>query len=328
MRSAGSLGPGESVMTIAPIVIERILQSLALGLLIGSVYGLLCLGLGLIFGVMRVVNFAQGEFMMLGMYGTMGIVLGISAYLDKSMAAYPAAIAAALAVGLFGGAVQRMLLAPLADDRVGPRSERQSAQLILTLGLSLVIQSIALVLMGSSAVAVRSPLSSKAWEIELVGGMSVFLNKARVVAAILAAAIALLAYIGLQRLPIGRQLRAAADDPDAATYCGVSVDRAHLLAFAVGTGLTALAGGLIATNYPFNPFVGLDFIVVMYAGVVLGGMGSIAGAFWGGMTIGLVQQTADLVLPTQLQNTAIFVVFLLVIILRPQGFFGRSVDRA
>ena len=315
-------------MTIAPIVIERILQSLALGLLIGSVYGLLCLGLGLIFGVMRVVNFAQGEFMMLGMYGTMGIALGISAYLDKSVAAYPAAIAAALAVGLFGGAVQRTLLAPLADDRVGPRSERQSAQLILTLGLSLVIQSIALVLMGSAAAAVRSPLSSRAWEIELVGGMSVFLNKARVVAAIIAVAVALLAYIGLQRLPIGRQLRAAADDPDAATYCGVSVDRAHLLAFAIGTGLTALAGGLIATNYPFNPFVGLDFIVVMYAGVVLGGMGSIAGAFWGGMTIGLVQQTADLVLPTQLQNTAIFVVFLLVIMLRPQGFFGRSVDRA
>ena len=100
------------------------------------------------------------------------------------------------------------------------------------------------------------------------------------------------------------------------------------LGMAAAVGLAALAGGLLATNYPFNPFVGLDFIVVMYAGVVLGGMGSIGGAFWGGMTIGIVQQTASLVLPTQLQNTAIFVIFLLVIMLIPQGFFGRSVDRA
>jgi branched-chain amino acid transport system permease protein len=311
-----------------PALVERILQSLALGLLIGSVYGLLCLGLGLIFGVMRVVNFAQGEFMMMGMYGTMAISLGLSSGLASRWAAYPAAVAAALAVAVVGAVVQRLLLAPVTTARTGAKSESQNAQLILTLGLSLVIQSVALMLMGSAAVGVRSTLSSQAWHIELFDGITVFLNKARVIAAIFAAVAAVLAYLGLQRLPIGMQLRAAADDPDAATYCGVSVRRAHLLAFAIGTGLTALAGGLLATNYPFNPFVGLDFIVVMYAGVVLGGMGSIAGAFWGGMTIGMVQQTADLVLPTQLQNTAIFVVFLLVIMLRPQGFFGRSVDRA
>ena len=78
-------------------------------------------------------------------------------------------------------------------------------------------------------------------------------------------------------------------------------------------------------NYPFHPFVGLDYVIIMYAGVVLGGMGSIIGAFWGGMTIGLVQQMSTLVLPTQLQNAAIFVVFLLIIFFRPQGFFGRMV---
>jgi branched-chain amino acid transport system permease protein len=88
-----------------------------------------------------------------------------------------------------------------------------------------------------------------------------------------------------------------------------------------------VAGGLLATNYPFHPFVGLEYVIVMYAGVVLGGMGSIIGAFWGGLTIGLVQQLSTLVLPTQLQNTAIFVVFLLIIFFRPQGFFGRSAER-
>jgi len=88
-----------------------------------------------------------------------------------------------------------------------------------------------------------------------------------------------------------------------------------------------VAGGLLATNNPFHPFVGLEYVIVMYAGVVLGGMGSIIGAFWGGMTIGLVQQMSTLILPTQLQNAAIFVVFLLIIFFRPQGFFGRMVER-
>ncbi len=101
---------------------------------------------------------------------------------------------------------------------------------------------------------------------------------------------------------------------------GIDVDRAHRIAFALGTGITAIAGGLLATNYPFHPFVGVEYVIVMYAGVVLGGMGSIIGAFWGGMTIGLVQQMSTLILPTQLQNAAIFVVFLLIIFFRPQGF--------
>ena len=84
----------------------------------------------------------------------------------------------------------------------------------------------------------------------------------------------------------------------------------------------------MATYYPFQPYVGLDFVIIMYAGVVLGGMGSIGGAFWGGLTIGLVQQLSTLVLPVQLQNTAIFVVFLLIMMLRPEGLFGRNVERA
>ena len=89
----------------------------------------------------------------------------------------------------------------------------------------------------------------------------------------------------------------------------------------------AVAGGLIASSQSFQPYIGFDFVIVMYAGVVLGGMGSILGAFWGGLTIGLVQQMSTLVLPYQLQNTAIFVVFLLIIFFRPQGMFGRVSER-
>ena len=115
-----------------------------------------------------------------------------------------------------------------------------------------------------------------------------------------------------------------------ATFTAQQAQQNHTLTFAElthGTGITAIAGGLLATNYPFHPFVGVEYVIVMYAGVVLGGMGSIIGAFWGGMTLGLGQQMSTLILPTQLQNAAIFVVFLLIIFFRPQGFFGRMVER-
>jgi branched-chain amino acid transport system permease protein len=108
---------------------------------------------------------------------------------------------------------------------------------------------------------------------------------------------------------------------------GIDVDWAHRIAFGIGIGITAVAGGLVATFNPFQPYVGLDYVIIMYAGVVLGGMGSILGAFWGGLTIGLVQQMSTLILPYQLQNTAIFVVFLIIIFFRPQGMFGRVWER-
>ena len=108
---------------------------------------------------------------------------------------------------------------------------------------------------------------------------------------------------------------------------GVDVDRCHRLAFGLGVGITAIAGGLIASSQSFQPYIGFDFVIVMYAGVVLGGLGSILGAFWGGLTIGIVQQMSTLVLPYQLQNTAIFVVFLLIVFFRPSGMFGRVAER-
>jgi branched-chain amino acid transport system permease protein len=135
-------------------------------------------------------------------------------------------------------------------------------------------------------------------------------------------------YSFISRSRTGKMLRAAADNAEAAIYMGIDVERAHRIAFALGCAVTALAGGLVATYYPFQPYVGLEFVIIMYTGVVLGGMGSIAGAFWGGLTIGLVQQLSTLFLPMQLQNAAIFAVFLLVVLVRPEGFFGRNVERA
>ncbi len=229
----------------------------------------------------------------------------------------------------FGYAVHLALISRVSGTRTSSlEGEGHYAQLILTLGIALILQNGGLIVFGSVLASIRTPLSSSAWELgPLFNDVSVFVNKARGIDAVVSLVTMLLLTLLITRSRLGKSLRAAADNPTAATYMGIDVDRAHRVAFALGTGITAIAGGLLATNYPFHPFVGVEYVIVMYAGVVLGGMGSIIGAFWGGMTIGLVQQMSTLILPTQLQNAAIFVVFLLIIFFRPQGFFGRMVER-
>jgi branched-chain amino acid transport system permease protein len=312
--------------------LENLLQALVAGILNGSLYGLMCVGLALIFGIMRVINFAQGEFLMLGMYATLYIVtgLGLSMVVGPYAGPFVGALLAGMLLFIGGYLLHRYLVSRVTGIRVvGAEGEGHYAQLILTLGVSLVLQNGGLIAFGSTPQSMRTPLSASAWEIGLPFSdyAAVFVNQARAVAALIsvAAAVVLFWFIGRSRL--GKALRAAADNPEAATYMGIDVDRAHRIAFGIGTGVTAVAGGLIATYYPFQPYVGLEFVIIMYAGVVLGGMGSILGAFWGGMTIGLVQQLSSLVLSFQLQNVAIFVVFLLIVLLRPQGLYGRSVER-
>jgi branched-chain amino acid transport system permease protein len=302
------------------------LQALAAGLMVGGIYGLLCVGLGIIFGVMRVVNFAHGEFMMLGMYIAFYLVtgFGVLAFLGPYVAPVAGALLAGPVVFVFGWLLHRYLIARVTGVRVlTAEAEGHYAQIILTLGVSLILQNGGLILFGSVPISIQTPLSRESWEIG-----PVFFNQARSVGFVIAVAIALALYFFLGRARLGKALRAAADNPVAAAYVGVDVDRSHRLAFGLGVGITAVAGGLMASTQSFQPYIGFDFVVVMFAGVILGGMGSILGAFWGGLVIGLVQQMSTLVLPYQLQNTAIFVVFLLIIFFWPRGMFGRSWERA
>ena len=223
----------------------------------------------------------------------------------------------------FGWLLHRYLISRVTGARVASaEGEGHYTQIIMTLGVALVLSNGGLILFGSMPLSVRTPLSSESWEIA-----DVFLNQAphrRLRPCRHRRARSLLF---LQRSILGKSLRAAADNPVAAAYVGVNVDRCHRVAFSLGVGITAIAGGLIASAQSFQPYIGFDFVIVMYAGVVLGGMGSILGAFWGGLTIGLVQQMSTLVLPYQLQNTAIFIVFLLIIFFEPQGMFGRVSER-
>lgn len=311
-------------------VLENVLQSVAAGLLTGAIYGLMCVGLALIFGVMRVINFAQGDFMMVGMYAAYYVfgLLGVQAVFGNLVGPYVAILVAAPLLYFLGWLVHALLISRVSGTRTAQlEGEGHYAQLILTLGIALILTNGAQMVFGSVMAALRTPLTTAAWQVPIGGDMGVFINKSRGIAAIASVIVMVLLSLMISRSRLGKSLRAAADNPVAATYMGIDVNQAHRVAFSLGVAITATAGGLLATNYPFHPFVGLEYVIVMYAGVVLGGMGSIVGAFWGGMTIGLVQQLSTLVLPTQLQNTAIFVVFLLIVFLRPQGFFGRSAER-
>lgn len=313
------------------VLVEQALQALTAGLLVGCVYGLLCVGLAFIFGIMRVINFAQGDFMMVGMYLAVAAAALMGGDLFGAATPFVAAVLAGPPLFVAGGLLHRLLISRTTGLRaVGLSAEGHQAQLILTLGLALVVQNGALILIGTAPRTILTPLSSSAWEIPLLYDdfSAVFVNHARAIAAALSVVTALALFRLINATRLGKSLRAAADNPEAATYMGIDVDRCHRIAFAIGTAVAGVAGGVVVSYYPAQPFVGVDFIIIMYAGVVLGGMGSIVGAFWGGMTIGLVQQLSTLVLPLQLQNAAIFAAFLAILLFRPQGLFGRNAERA
>ncbi|MCO5091013.1 branched-chain amino acid ABC transporter permease [Bosea sp. (in: a-proteobacteria)] len=312
--------------------LEAVLQLLVAGLTVGCIYGLMCVGLGLIFGVMRVINFAQGDFMMVGMYLAFLMVgAAVTLPVNPYLTAVLAAIAAGVILFFVSSGLHLMMIRAVSGQRVSDTDDGgHTRQLILTLGISLVLQNAALMVFGSTPKSIRTPFSTQAWEIGPLIGDDVFLffNKARVLSALAACVIALGLALFMGRSAIGRRLRAAADNPTASIYMGIDVDAAHRMAFGLGIALTAIAGALIAVSVPFQPYSGLEYVVLMYAGVVLGGMGSVAGAFWGGLIIGFVQQMSQLVMPVQLQATAVFTVFLLILLFRPQGLFGRNVERA
>jgi branched-chain amino acid transport system permease protein len=314
-------------------LVENFLQLLCAGLAMGAVYGLMCVGLSVIFGVMRVINFAQGEFMMLGMYAALYAFgfLGAHFALPDAVTPFVAALLAGPAIFVLGVVLHKLLVSRVTGlGGSALQGDGHYAQLILTLGISLILANGGLVVFGSTPVSISTPLSSSPWIVGPLFGddVTLFLNQAQTIAALVAVAVVVAFSSLMARSRLGRSLRAAADNPRAAIYVGIDVDRAYRLAFGFGVGITAIGGGLLASSYPFQPYIGIDYVIVMYAGVVLGGLGSLRGAFFGGLTIGLVQQLSALFLPNQLQNTAIFVVFLALVLLKPDGLFGRAARRA
>jgi branched-chain amino acid transport system permease protein len=292
------------------VAASELVQYVVTGLLVGGVYALMSIGLALIFGVMRVVNFAQGDFMMLGMYLTYyyAVTLGIDPLLGALLTIPP--------FFALGVVLHRAFLGRVTGR--GDPNREMDAQLILTLGMSLVITNATTMILSPTPRGIKTAYATQAFA---VGPL--LLNQARSYAFVMALLLAAAVFVFLTRTDLGKALRAAADDPEAASYQSINVRAMHGVAFGTGIALVAAAGGLLATYYPIEPSVAVNFIVLMFVAVVLGGLGSIPGAFVGGLVIGLVQSLTLLVLPFQLQNTGVFIAFLLVLYLRPQGLFGR-----
>jgi branched-chain amino acid transport system permease protein len=284
--------------------LATILQATVGGLLLGGVYALLSIGLALIFGVMRVINFAQAEFMMLAMFAT--YVLVTFFHIDPLILAIPiGCVLGLVGLALAGGLLERL-----------PRGDH-NAQLILTLGVSLVLQNLALIVFGPTPRPVVRSYTNAYWT-----PAGLFINEARLFACLASALLIVGLYFFLTRTWTGRAMRATADDPVSAASVGMNVRRLHVVAFMIGAGLAGTAGALTVTFTAASPSIGNDFIIIMFLSVVLGGLGSVFGAAIGAFGVGLVQSLSGLILPLQLQNVMLFIVFVLVLLVRPQGLFG------
>jgi branched-chain amino acid transport system permease protein len=239
--------PRNTIVTDLQWFLIDFFQALAAGLLVGGIYGLMCVGLGIIFGVMRVVNFAHGDFMMLGMYVAYYLFTGFGVLLFLGPYAGPI-VAAALAgpiVFVIGWLLHRYLIARVTGARVvSAEAEGHYTQLILTLGIALVLENGGLILFGSKPLSVQTPMSRESWEVAFI-----FFSQARTVGFVVSIAFAIGLYLFLSRTNLGKALRAAADNPIAAAYVGIDVDRSHGLAFGLGCGTTAVAGGLNRSSH-------------------------------------------------------------------------------
>jgi branched-chain amino acid transport system permease protein len=277
---------------------------LIVGILLGGIYSLVSIGLNLIFGVIRVVNFAQGEFVMLGMYAT------YAAFSFLSMDPYLAIVIVFPLLFALGVLVQRFIVQPLQGEPM--------MQVFATFGLLMVLQNVVLALTRGAALNVSSPLSSLTFPI---GTMQV--SVVRLLALAAATLVALGVQFALHHTLFGKAVRAVAQDRRAAQLMGVNVERAYMATFGVGAALAGLAGALLTPIYTLSPQIGGNFIIAAFAVVVLGGLGSVWGAYLGGFIVGITEAFAGYYLDPSLKDAVWFMVFIVVLIIRPSGLFGR-----
>ncbi len=275
------------------------------GLATGAVYALVALGLSLVYGVLHIVNFAHGSLLMLALYGVYFLHerLGLDPYL-----ALPALVPVAALVGY---ALHRWVIAPAGG-------ERDENILLVTLGLALVLENLALVAFRSDTRTIET-----AYSFSMVPLGPALLPVAKLVALLGSLVATALLWAIVQGTDLGRAIRAVARERDAARLVGIDVRHAFALAFAIGTATSAISACLLLPSYYVSPQVGHGFVLIAFTIVVLGGMGSFWGAFWGGLLIGVVESLGGLFLGESLGQIGIFAIFIAVLLFRPTGLLGR-----
>jgi branched-chain amino acid transport system permease protein len=280
-------------------------QLLMSGVLIGSIYALMSVGLTLVFGVLRIVNFAHGEFLMIAMYGAWAVthLLGLNPYF--------AVVAIVPAMALFGGLVYVLIVKPGLD-------KPHLVVVFATMGLSIFLQNVALMAMTADLLDV-APLFNRS----IVIGPFYF--KAEL---LLGFVVTILCTLALQwtlkSTYIGKAIRATVQDGEAAMLMGVAVPKLFLVTFAAGSALVGLAGCIMMPLFSVFPTVGLNFVLIAFVIVVLGGMGSIGGALLGGVCVGVVQSLSSYYIAPAFGQMFFFILFLLVMIFRPNGLLGQK----
>lgn len=287
---------------------DVILQAVLLGLLQGGVYALVACGLTLIYGVMKIVNFAHAEFLTLGMY------LAITAF-HLGASPYLVALLIFGAVAVLGAGIQSVLIRPALQHP-------QINQMLITIGLSTMMIGAMQLIWGPNNQVLKLAWSGEAFEL---GGVR--LTYVRLISFAAAALIAALAWWFLKHTRTGMAMRAASQNPQSARLMGIEVMRVNMITFGVGTGLAAMAGVLIAPAFFANPTFGTDyFILPAFVIVVLGTMGNFAGALIGGLVIGVAEGLGGLVFGPALRQLVSLLLFVVVLLFLPRGLFKGKVS--
>jgi len=280
-------------------------QGLLSGFLFGGVYSLMAVGLTLIFGVMRVVNFAHGDMMVWGMY--LAWLLSTRSGIDP----YVGFVVCAAALFLLGFAVQRALVDRIVDAP-------HEMQILLMLGVALVLENAALAVFGPDPARIRSPVSqATVW----LG--PIFVDLARLLTFGLAIALTGALWLFLARTDLGRTMRAAADNPYGARVIGADVRRVYAAAFGVGAACVGAAGALVSPILPFQPTSGLGLSVTSFNIVIIGGMGSLPGAFVGGILVSVAESMGAVFLSPSMKELVSFGLLIAILLFRPAGLFGK-----
>jgi branched-chain amino acid transport system permease protein len=284
---------------VTPIMLGQVIVS---GLLAGALYAMVALGLGLIFGVMRVLNVAHGPLLMLGAYVTYWLfsTVGLNPYLSL-LVSMPVVFLVGVALHHFF--VRRVVDAP------------ELSSLLLTFGISIALVNVAQLAFTSDLRSVEFLTGSF-----LVGPFA--FSKSRVIACLFAAGITALAFLFLQKTKLGKAIRAVSQSREVAQVCGINVQRIHLLAFGLASALAAAGGTLVTVMVAIQPEMGAVYTFKSFLVIVLGGAGNYPGALLGGLLLGLVEQLASLFLTTQVNEAVAYVLLVLVLLLRPTGLLG------
>lgn len=285
---------------------EVYLQALLSGLMLGGVYALVAVGLTLIFGVMDIINFAHGEFLMFGMYFAffMSVLFGVNPY-----------VTAVIAIPIFfgiGWAIQGGLIRHV----VG---KSHAIQILLTLGLSLFLQALAQFLFSADFQSLRLPYGQSTFEI-----FGARVSYTRLAAFAISMGMCAVLWVFLQRTDTGKALRACAEEHEGSMAVGIDLRKMYMIAFGLGLACVAVAGISMTPFFYVAPVVGPKFTLIAFVIVVLGGLGNIPGAVVGALIIGVVESVAELLMPApSLKELAVYVLFILILLFRPEGLFGK-----